>query len=132
MRAADLSTQPEFLSAYNSVKKKQRKTRVHQETDLVEICPKIIDLRQNSSIQPSYDLHGFEVSGVADHGAADEASALAQVRNVYIRNVNQTLKGSFSAVWTATIARVGSFFSIFRDLQDYHSFAPLRPQKFSF
>ena len=28
----------------------------------------------------------------------------------------------FSAVWTATIARVGSFFSIFRDLQDLHSF----------
>ena len=36
----------------------------------------------------------------------------------------ETLEGSFSAVSTATIARVGAFFSIFRDLQDVHSFAP--------
>ena len=42
----------------------------------------------------------------------------------------QTLRGSFSAVSTATIARVGVFFRIFRDLQDLHSFAPLRPQEF--
>ena len=40
----------------------------------------------------------------------------------------QILRGSFSAVWTATIARVGAFFSIFRDLQDYHPFAPFRSQ----
>ena len=39
--------------------------------------------------------------------------------------------GPFSSVWTATIARVGAFFRIFRDLQDLHSFAPLRIQKFS-
>ena len=41
-----------------------------------------------------------------------------------------TLEGSFSSVWTATIARVGAFFSInfFRDLQDLHSFAPLESQ----
>ena len=39
--------------------------------------------------------------------------------------------GSFSAVSTPLIARVGAFFSIFRDLQDYHTFAPLRPQNFS-
>ena len=39
----------------------------------------------------------------------------------------QILRGSFSAVSTATIARVGAFFRIFRDLQDLHSFAPLRP-----
>ena len=37
----------------------------------------------------------------------------------------QTLEGSFSAVWTATIATKGSFCSVFRDLQDLHSFAPL-------
>ena len=41
-----------------------------------------------------------------------------------------TLGGSFSSVWTATIARVGAFFSIFRALQDLHSFAPLQIQKF--
>ena len=45
--------------------------------------------------------------------------------------LSQTFGGSFSAVWTATIARVGAFFSIFRDLQDVHSFAPLQIQKFS-
>ena len=38
--------------------------------------------------------------------------------------------GPFSSIWTATIARVGSFFSIFREQQDLQSFAPLRPQKF--
>ena len=39
-----------------------------------------------------------------------------------------TLEGSFSSVWTATIARVGAFFTIFRELQDLHSFAPLESQ----
>ena len=34
----------------------------------------------------------------------------------------QILRSSFSSVWTATIARVGAFFSVFRDLQDLHSF----------
>ena len=45
-------------------------------------------------------------------------------------NHPQILRGSFSAVSTATIARIGAFFRIFRDLQDLHSFAPLRPQNF--
>ena len=40
----------------------------------------------------------------------------------------QILRRSFSSGWTATIARVGTFFSIFRDLQDLHSFAPLESQ----
>ena len=42
----------------------------------------------------------------------------------------RTFEGSFSAVWVPTIARVGAFFHIFRDLQDSHSFAPLRTQLF--
>ena len=41
----------------------------------------------------------------------------------------ETLEGSFSAVSTATIARKDAFFSIFRDLQDLHSFAPLQIQE---
>ena len=41
---------------------------------------------------------------------------------------HQTLEGSFSAVWTATIASKDAFFCIFRDLQDLHSFAPLESQ----
>ena len=43
----------------------------------------------------------------------------------------QILRVSFSAVWTATIATKYSFCSIFRDLQDSHTFAPLRSKKFS-
>ena len=43
----------------------------------------------------------------------------------------QTLEGSFSAVWTATIATKGSFCRDFQDLQDSQTFAPLRTQKFS-
>ena len=37
----------------------------------------------------------------------------------------QTLEGSFSAVWTATIATKYSFFHIFRDLQDYQNGFPI-------
>ena len=40
----------------------------------------------------------------------------------------QTSDGSFSAVSTATIASKDAFCSIFRDLQDLHSFAPLQSQ----
>ena len=43
----------------------------------------------------------------------------------------QILNGPFSAVSTATIARIGAFFSVFRILQDSHTFAPLRTQNFS-
>ena len=45
--------------------------------------------------------------------------------------LNETLEGSFSAVSTATIARVGAFFQIFRDLQDSHIFSQLKSQNFS-
>ena len=41
------------------------------------------------------------------------------------------MRGSFSAVSTATIATKYSFFQVFRDLQDFHTFAPLRSQNFS-
>ena len=37
-------------------------------------------------------------------------------------------EGSFSAVSTAKIARVGAFFQIFRDLQYSKPFAPLQTQ----
>ena len=37
----------------------------------------------------------------------------------------QTLRGSFWAVSTPPIARVGAFFGIFRDLHDVHPFVPL-------
>ena len=42
----------------------------------------------------------------------------------------ETLEGSFSAVSTPLIARVGAFFRIFQNLQDLHSSAPLQTQNF--
>ena len=42
-----------------------------------------------------------------------------------------TSDGSFSVVSTRPIARIGAFVGIFRDLQDLHTFAPLRSQKFA-
>ena len=49
----------------------------------------------------------------------------------YFIQFRQTLGGPFSAVSTATIATKYSFFQDFRDLQDFHTFAPLRSQNFS-
>ena len=43
----------------------------------------------------------------------------------------ETLEGSFSAVSTPLIARNGAFCSIFRDLPDLHTFAPLKLEKFN-
>ena len=47
------------------------------------------------------------------------------------RRAGKTLQCSFSSVSTPTIVRVVSFFSIFRDLQDFLPFAPLRTPNFS-
>ena len=43
----------------------------------------------------------------------------------------ETLESSFSAVSTPMFATKYSFFSVFRDLQDLQSFAPLRSQIFN-
>ena len=43
----------------------------------------------------------------------------------------QTSQCSISSVSTPPTARVGAFFNIFRDLQDFRSFAPLRTKKIS-
>ena len=56
--------------------------------------------------------------------------AIADLGDLYTES-GQTLQCSFSSVSTPPIARVGAFFSILRDLQDFHSFAPLRIQNFS-
>ena len=42
------------------------------------------------------------------------------------RQAGQILEGSFSALSTPLIARIGLFFSIFRALQDLYTFAPLK------
>ena len=75
-------------------------------------------------------------NGVADFPLmGEQRSPVCRVEFIIqgdgMSSYHQTLDGSFSAVWTATIARVGAFFSIFRDLQDLCAFAPLRPQKFT-
>ena len=44
------------------------------------------------------------------------------------RYIPQTLEGSFSAVSTPIFTSKYSFCSVFRDLQDYHTFAPLEAQ----
>ena len=44
--------------------------------------------------------------------------------------ISRTLRGSFSAVSTPNFARKYSLESSWRDLQDLHAFAPLRPQYF--
>ena len=43
----------------------------------------------------------------------------------------QTLRGSFSSVSTPIFATKDSFCSMFRDLQNKHTFAPLQIQNFS-
>ena len=50
-------------------------------------------------------------------------------RYMYLLPIPQISDGSFSAVWTATIATKGSFCRVFQDLQDLQTFAPLRFQK---
>ena len=47
------------------------------------------------------------------------------------RWISGSFLGSLSAGSTAKIATKYSFFQVFRDLQDFHTFAPLRSQKFS-
>ena len=46
-------------------------------------------------------------------------------------NHTQILRGSFSAVWIATIASQVTFYSIFQALQDKQTFAPFTFQNFS-
>ena len=61
-----------------------------------------------------------QCQGVGASAAIEPRSRLASL------TVQQTCRGPFSSVSTFLIARVGAFFSIFRDLQDCHSFAPLQ------
>ena len=62
--------------------------------------------------------------------AGEDRSVNRETTEYFIQFL-QTLGGPFSAVSTATIATKYSFFQDFRDLQDFHTFAPLRSQNFS-
>ena len=69
------------------------------------------------------------------HGLQKLSSSLKYVFGSHLGDLykesGQTSQCSFSSVSTPPIARVGAFFSIFRDLQDVHSFVPLRIQNLS-
>ena len=51
-----------------------------------------------------------------------------QENSVFFSEIYQTLEGSFSSVSKPIFATKYSFFSILRDLQDLHTFAPLESQ----
>ena len=70
---------------------------------------------------------GFEITP-----SKGQTSRMTGETPVWDPHFIEFLRGSFSAVSTATIARVGAFFHIFRDLQDLHAFAPLQTQNISY
>ena len=96
--------------------------RIQNLVDLEKCCKMILWSQKSVSIQKITSLLKFD--DLAEKSEKDSISNLSPI----CQPNHQTLKGSFSSVSTATIARVGSFFSIFRDLQDLHSFAPLESQ----
>ena len=66
-----------------------------------------------------------------DHLAEEsESRSMSNLTPIFQQN-DQTLEGSFSSVSAPICASKHSFCSIFRDLQDLQSFAPLRSPKFS-
>ena len=52
-------------------------------------------------------------------------------RGIILLTASPTSDGSFSAVWTATIASKDAFFSIFQNLQDLHFFRTAPISKFA-
>ena len=76
----------------------------------------------------------MEYEVVADGGDAEALSANRAVQmpvGGVVGWYRQTLDGSFYSVSRPIFASKYSFFSIFRDLQDLHTFAPLQIQNFS-
>ena len=92
--------------------------------DLVKSFPTNIYLQNLASIQkrtsPVKFAHLAEKSG---KGSISNLSLIFQPNE-------QTLQGSFSSVSTPNFASKYSLESSWRDLQDLHAFAPLRPQYF--
>ena len=80
-----------------------------------------VDTNQPISISnmTSYRVILNDHSGERVRALVEPMMSLTQLSNCL------TLEGSFSSVSTATIARKDAFCSIFSDLQDLNSFAPL-------
>ena len=107
--------------------------------DLVESFPTSIWSQKSASIQPRTSLSKFEENeyiiqstpqaprgarrlfrGRPARGARPSRGPAAP------RRQTPTLDGSFSAVWTSTIASKDAFFCIFHNLKDLHPFAPIK------
>ena len=73
---------------------------------------------------------GFGHRARATHAGPAESSAPppSPTASMLIATTHHSFRGSFSAVSTPIFASKYSFFSIFRDLQDLHSFAPVETQ----
>ena len=74
---------------------------------------------------------GDDATGGSGGGVTpSDAPSLAQHKKYTHTNTHTSTSGSFSAASTPIFASEYSLFSIFRDLQDVHSFAALRSQQF--
>ena len=93
--------------------------------DLIDVSSD--KLVQKTLVQPG---HGFIRPGRYDAVRVTRAKFMTG-GGYRLLALGQTLEGSFSAVWTATIATKYSFCSIFRDLQDFHNSAPLESRNFA-
>ena len=105
--------------------------------DLVKSFPTNIYLQKSASIQPRTSLSKFggKFNSLFIRVLSREPDATGRGGSVKIIShslkIKWTLRGSFSAVSTPKFASKYSLESSWRDPQDLHAFAPLRPQYFS-
>ena len=92
--------------------------------DLVKSFPTNIYLQNLASIQKRTSPVKFA------HLAEKSANGSISNLSLMLQPNEKTLQGSFSSASTPNFARKYSLESSWRDLQDLHAFAPLRPQYF--
>ena len=90
---------------------------------------------QNPCLQPrpAFSAQAPKRTGATTPGRSGRGTyvKIKSLGGVNMWKLKQTLRGSFSAVSTPNFASKYSLESSWRDLQDLHAFAPLRPQYFS-
>ena len=90
----------------------------------------------DTAVPLAVEAEAGRADAVARQTAAENAEARARALvekfdiEPFSQPNHQTLEGSFSAVSTPNFATKASFFSIFQDLQDPHTFAPLGTRTF--